>query len=213
MRGTLERLKSTLSDPTKTLDPKVKGFVRRAIATYERAVKASIGMPTYSDSSTLQSEARADIPTLPLSTYQLIERTCLIEKLASLGTTAGGFYASLTAGDLGPFTGTNKLARVKSVTSWTVPKADGTGQTSFAGVSVPAATGSTGDNILPIWSENWTPIGQGFPGIKTLFPLGDFPLYSAVENTIIVNHFTALGGTNGPTGIPVVFHVVIETLI
>jgi len=67
---------------------------------------------------------------------------------------------------------------------------------------------------MPAWAENWTQSGRGFSGIMTKFPLGDFPLYAASETaTIILRHFTALGGTGGISGVPVVFHVTIECLI
>lgn len=214
MKETLDVLREQLSDPHRKLTPPVKGWVQRVCSIYDKAIKASIGMPTFMDSSTLQREAPKDIPTLPLDGYQLIERTCLVEKFATLGTTAGGFYASLLASDLTEFVGVNKVYRINKVTSWTVPRAEGSvNQSGFAGVSVPVSSGASGDNILPIWSENYTPLGQGFAGVVTQFPLGDFPLYSSVEGTVILNHFTALGGAGGITGVLVVFHVVLETLI
>lgn len=178
----------------------------------ETAAKASIGMPAYSDGVTMQFEAPPDIPTVPLDGYQLVQRFCMINKLANSGTTAGGFYADLKADDLKTFT-TNQYYRVKSVTSWTTARGDNAGNTSFAGVSVPVQYGSSGTEVMPIWSENKTPIGKGFAGIKTMFPLGNFPLYSDADTTIICSHFTALGGTGGVAGIPVAFFVEIEALI
>lgn len=178
----------------------------------EAAAKASIGMPSYSDGVTSQFEAPPDIPTMPLDGYQLVHRMCKIDKLASSGTTAGGFYADLIASDLKNYT-TNQYYRIRSVTSWTTQRGDNTGNTSFAGVSVPVQYGTSGTEVMPIWSENKTPIGKGFAGIKTLFPLGNFPLYSEADSTIICSHFTSLGGTGGITGCPVVFIVEIEALI
>jgi len=210
MKKTIAGLIQHLSDPTKTTPPAVKRFVQRAITSYEQAVKASIGMPGYSDSVVTQTEASHDIPTLPLSGYQLIHRWCHIQKLASSGTTAGGFYAELKASDLLPFV-QNQYFRVKSVKSWTCPRADSIAA-SFAGVQVAASGSAGGTEVMPIWSENWTPAGVGFAGIHTRYPLGDFPQSSTAEGTVILTHFTNLGGTGGVTGMPVVFHVEIETL-
>lgn len=192
--------------------PKVKSFLRGASSILESAIKSSIGMPSYSEGVTSQYEASPDIPTMPLDGYQLIQRFCTITKLASSGTTAGGFYADLIATDLKNYT-TNQYYRIRKVTSWTSQRADNTGNTSFAGVSVPVQYGTSGTEVMPIWSENRTPIGRGFSGIVTTFPLGNFPLYSDLDNTIILSHFTSLGGTGGITGIPVVFIVEIEALI
>jgi len=210
MKETISGLIQRLSDPNRTTPIAVKRFVQRAINQYEQAVKASIGMPGYSDSVVTQSEASHDIPTLPLSGYQLIHRWCLVEKLASSGTTAGGFYAELKSSDLAPFV-QNQYFRVKSVKSWTCPRADSIAA-SFAGVSVPASGSAGGTEVMPIWSENWTPVGIGFAGIHTRYPLGDFPQSTTAEGTVILTHFTNLGGTGGVTGMPVVFHVEIETL-
>jgi hypothetical protein len=216
MKNRILGLKTYLSDPTKRPSPRVVKFVNLAIAQYELAVKASIGMPTYSDSVTLQYEAPKDVPTVPLDGYQLVQRTCYVPKLASSGTTAGGFYADLKSSDMAPFVGTQKYFRIKKVTSWTCPRANGNAnEACFAGVSVPVSDGNpAGTEVLPIWSENWTPIGQGFAGIVTQYPLGDFPqVQTGGTDSIILSHFTALGGTGGVTGVPVVFHVEIECLI
>lgn len=184
------------------------------VQTYETSVKASIGMPTTSESVTTQTEAGPDIPTLPIDSFQLIRRTCYIEKIANAGTTAGGFYAELKSNDLNVFLGTNKSFRINKVTSWTVARGDNQGNATFAGVSVPAVNGSAeSDSIMPIWSENRTPVGIGFAGIVTHYPLGDFPLYTGTNQSLILTHFTALGGTGGIAGMPVVFHVVIDCLI
>lgn len=204
-------LQEYLSDPTRQPSQRVVDFYNRAVADYEKSVKASIGMPTYSDSVTLQSEASKDIPTLSLDGYQLVHRICLVEKLATLGTTAGGFYANLIGTDLAPFT-KNTFFRLKSVTSWTGTTAGSVGS-GFAGVQVPVGTSSDGTEVMPIWSENWTPIGQGYAGIKTMYPLGDFPQIANTATAVICSHFTALGGAGGVTGVPVIFHVEIECLI
>jgi len=215
MKEKILGLKTYLSDPTRKPSPRVVEFVNAAIAQYELAVKASIGMPTYSDSVTLQYEASKDIPTAPLDGYQLVSRTCYIPKLATSGATAGGFYAVLNNTDLLPFVGPSKYYRIKKVTSWTAPRANGNAnEACFAGVNVPVTGPAGGTEVMPIWSENWTPIGQGFAGIVTQYPLSDFPQLAVDEATVIIlQHFTALGGTGGVTGVPVVFHVDIETLI
>jgi hypothetical protein len=202
-------------DPLRKAGPRAIEFLKRAIAQYENAVKASIGMPGFSDCVTTQHEAPKDVPTVPLQGYQLIKRVCYIPKLANLGTTVGGFYASLFNGDVSNFVGPQTYFRVSKITSWTVPRQDGNAnQATFAGVSVPVQTEAQGTENLPIWSENFTPVGQGFAGIVTQFPLGDFPQYSdAGAQVLICNHFTSLGGTGGVTNVPVVFHVEIETLI
>jgi hypothetical protein len=202
-------------DPLRKPGPKALEFLKRAIAQYENALKASIGMPGFSDCVTTQGEASKDVPTVPLQGYQLIKRVCYVPKLATLGATAGGFYASLFNTDLASFVGSQAYFRVSKITSWTVPRQDGTAnQSTFAGVSVPAGTESGGTENLPIWSENFTPVGQGFAGIVTRYPLGDFPQYSEIGATVLIcNHFTSLGGTGGVTGVPVIFHVEIETLI
>lgn len=215
MRRTIELLQQKLSDPTKQLSKGAKAFMKSAVLAYEQAAKASIGMPTYTDSVTLQFQAGNDIPTVPLSGYQLVHRVCYVPKSATSGTTAGGFFATLSNLDLAPFVGSQSFFRVKSVTSWTVPRQDGNvNQGSFAGVSVPGQSGPDGTEALPIWSENFQPVGLGFAGIKTLFPLGDFPQYSDTGTAVVItNHYTSLGNTGGVTGVPVVFHVEIETLI
>jgi len=211
MKERIEGIISFLSDPMKRVPQHIAVFVNKAIATYERAVKATIGMPTYSDSVTRQVEAPVDIPTIPLEGYQLLQRTCLVNKLASSGTTAGGFYATLKASDLQPYT-KNAYYRIRKVTSWTGTIGSNVGS-QFAGVQVPVGTASGGTEVMPIWSENWTPIGRGFAGIVTEFPLGDFPQFSTGDSNEILSHFTALGGAGGVTGVPVIFHVEIECLV
>lgn len=217
LRGIIELIKRDIHSPFRSPSKSAKSFLKDAIALYEQVLKASLGVPTYSDDSTIQSEAPNDIPTAPLSGLVPIQRTAYIVKSATSGTTAGGFYASLLPTDLGPWLSADSSARyfrVKKVTSWTAPRADGSlTQGTFAGVSVPVSFGSSGTEVLPTWSENWEPVGQGFAGIVTQFPLGAFPLYASTDTSSIVSHFTALGGTGGVTGITVVFHVVIETLI
>lgn len=218
LRTIIDAIKLDVHSPFRKPSKGAKSFLKDAIALYERVLKSSLGVPTYSDASTLQSEAPNDIPTAPLSGLVPIERTAYVVKTASSGTTAGGFYTDLVASDLGPWVtpSTGKYFRVKKITSWTVNRADGNiTQGTFAGVNVPVQFGTSGTEVLPAWSENYEPVGQGFAGIVTKFPLGDFPLYSGVstDTTIICSHFTALGGTGGVTGVPVVFHVVLETLI
>jgi len=210
MKERVQGLIRYVSDPNKRTPLAVVNFVKRAVEQYESAVKASIGMPGYTDSVVTQTSAPPDIPTLPLSGYQLIHRWCLVEKLASSGTTAGGFYADLLPSDLIPFV-KNLYFRVKSVKSWTCPRADSVAA-SFAGVSVPGTTATGGTEVMPIWSENWTPAGVGFSGIHTHYPLGDFPQSTTSDTNVILTHFTNLGGTGGVTGMPVVFHVEIECL-
>lgn len=222
--GGLARMKEVLmklttfltSDPHRQPSPRIIAFLKRAQHHYDLAVRASIGMPGFTDCVTTQTEGPRDIPTVPLSGYQLIKRVCYIAKSATQGSAAGGFFATLSNLDLAPFTGTNNaFFRVSKITSWTVPRADGTAnQATFAGVSVPAGDASQGTENLPIWSENFTPIGQGFPSIVTHFPLGDFPQYADNSTSqVICNHFTSLGNTGGITAVPVIFHVEIETLI
>jgi len=218
LRTIIDEIKADVHSPFRKPSKGAKSFLKDAIAKYEQVLKASLGVPTYTDDSTLQYEAPNDIPTASLSGLVPVQRTAYIVKLASSGTTAGGFYADLVASDFVPWTSSNtgKYFRVKEITSWTVPRADGAvNQASFAGVQIPVQFGSSGTEILPAWSENWEPVGQGFAGVRTKFPLGDYPLYSGVstDTTIICSHFTALGGTGGVTGIPVVFHAVIESLI
>jgi uncharacterized short protein YbdD (DUF466 family) len=213
MRERLGELRAFMdAHPKAFADNKVQKWLRGASNMLEAAARAAIGMPSYTDGVTNQYEAPPDVPTMPLDGYQLVHRMCLVTKLASSGTTAGGFYADLVATDLKNFT-TNQYYRVRAVTSWTTSRGDNAGNTAFAGVSVPVQYGTSGTEVLPIWSENRTPIGQGFAGIKTEFPLGDFPLYSEADTTIICSHFTSLGGTGGITGMPVVFAVEIEALI
>jgi len=211
MKGRLISLSKYLSDRNRQPSPRVVAFYNNAVKTYERAVKANLGMPTYSDSVTLQSEAPPDIPTLPLDGYQLLSRVCLVTKLASQGATAGGFFCNLIGSDLAPFVKTGYY-RIKSVTSWTANLPDKVG-TGFAGVSVPVGLATSGTEIMPIWSENWTPVGKGYAGIKTLYPLGDFPQVETTSTGVILTHFTSLGGVGGVAGVPVVFHVEIECLI
>lgn len=213
MKMRLEGLLAFLADPTKQASKRVREFVQDAVDSYELAMKASVGMPTYTDCVTLQGQAPVDIPTLPLDGFQLLQRVCPVTKLAALGTTVGGFYAELTPSDLAQFVGSSYF-RVKKVTSWTVPRADGSlTQGTFAGVQVPVGTEAGGTENLPIWSENWQPVGQGFAGVVTQYPLGDFPQYLSTATAAITRHYTALGGVGGIINVPVVFHVEIEYLI
>lgn len=213
MKKRLDGLLAYLNDPSKQASARVREFVHGAVEQYELALKASVGMPTYTDCVTLQSQAPVDIPTLPLDGFQLLQRTVPVSKLANLGTTAGGFYAELLPADIAQFVGSS-FFRVKNVTSWTVPRADGSlTQGTFAGVQIPAGGESGGTENLPIWSENWQPVGQGFAGITTQYPLGDFPQYASSATTFITRHYTALGGVGGVTNVPVVFHATIEYLL
>jgi len=174
--------------------------------------RASIGMPNYSDDTTLQYEGPRDIPCLPLDGYQFVQRTCYVPKIANLGTTAGGFYANLIVSDLAPFVAKDTPFRVSEFTSWTGPLQSG--QSEFSGVSVATQNGAQGTEVMPCWSENWTRIGEGYSGIRTVYPLGGFPLWVTTQAAeVIGSHFTSLGGTGGITGHPVIFHVVIEALI
>jgi hypothetical protein len=213
----INTLKCLLSDPFRRATPEAKSFVRQAIADYKSILEASVGMPTYTDNATLQYEAPNDIPTVPLSGLVPIQRTAYIVKQATGGTAAGGFFATLTSGDFAPWASdiSGKIFRVKQISSWTVPRADGgVQQGTFAGVSIASSAGSAGTEVTPIWSENFEPVGQGFAGIITKYPLGAYPLYTAngAAETVCL-HYTSLGGTGGVTGIPVIFHVVIESLI
>lgn len=215
MKEVLIKLTAFLTgDPHRQASPRIIAFLKRAQHHYDLAVRASIGMPGFSDCVTTQHEGPRDVPTVPLSGYQLIKRVCYVSKLATSGATAGGFFASLLPTDLAPFVGPNNFFRLSKITSWTVPRADGTvNQGTFAGVSVPVGGSTEGTENMPIWSENFTPVGQGFASIVTNYPLGDFPQLSDSSTSVICNHFTSLGGTGGITGIPVIFHVEIETLI
>lgn len=220
--GGLARMKEVLikltafltSDPNRQASPRIIAFLKRAQHHYDLAVRASIGMPGFSDCVTTQHEGPRDIPTVPLSGYQLIKRVCYVPKLATSGSTSGGWFSPLIASDLSPFVGPNNFFRISKITSWTVPRADGNiNQGSFAGVAVPASTETSGTEVTPIWSENWTPVGQGFASVVTNYPLGDFPQYQDSAISTICNHYTSLGNTGGISGVPVIFHVEIETLI
>lgn len=212
----IETLKTLLSDPYRKPSKEAKSFLRQAIADYKSNVDRMVGMPTYSDNSTLQYEAPNDIPTVPLSGLVPVQRTAYIIKVANGGTTAGGFFATLATGDFTPWVSSTSggIFRVKQITSWTVPRPESNlTQGTFAGVAVPAAAGAAGTEVTPIWSENWEPVGQGFAGIVTKFPLGAYPLYASGTAEVICTHYSSLGGVGGVTNVPVVFHVVIESLI
>jgi len=215
----IDDIQALFNNPFRKPNKAAARFLRDAIEQYERAVKATLGVPTYTENVTLQYEAPNDIPTVPLSGIVPISRTAYIVKLAAEGSAAGGFFCKLTVADLSNWVSTYDAAkyfRIKKLTSWTCPRQDGNvGQGTFAGVSIPVSASSTGTEVTPAWSENWEPVGQGFAGIVTKYPLGGYPLYSLVGDSSIsiCSHFTSLGGTGGVTGIPVVFHVEIETLI
>jgi len=219
MKAIIDDIQALFNSPFRKPNKAAARFLRDAIDQYERAVKASLGVPTYTEDVTLQYEAPNDIPTVPLANIVPIQRTAYIVKLADQGTTAGGFYAKLIVSDFTDWVSTTsgaKYFRIRKITSWTCPRADGSlTQGTFAGVTVPVSASSTGTEVLPAWSENWEPVGQGFAGIVTKYPLGDYPLYSLVGDASIsiCSHFTSLGGTGGITNVPVVFHVEIETLI
>jgi len=215
MKEVLTKLTAFLtSDPNRQASPRIIAFLKRAQHHYDLAVRASIGMPGFTDCVTTQNEGPRDIPTVPLSGYQLIKRVCYVPKTATSGSAAGGWFAPLTPFDLAAFVGPNNFFRISKITSWTVPRADGNVNTAiFAGVAVPAGTETSGTETMPIWSENWTPVGQGFASIVTHYPLGDFPQYQDSSTTAICYHYTSLGNTGGISGIPVIFHVEIETLI
>jgi len=212
----INTLKCIIEDPFRKPNKAAKSFLRDAIADYKSLQERMIGMPSYTDNTTLQYEGPNDIPTVPLSGLVPVQRTAYIVKTAGQGTAAGGFYATLFSSDLAPWvSSTNPIYRVKSITSWTVNRTDGSlTQGTFAGVSIPVSSGAAGTEVTPIWSENYEPIGHGFASIVTKFPLGGYPLYSTggvTENICL--HFTSLGGVGGIAGIPVVFHVTVETLI
>lgn len=212
----INTLKCVIEDPFRKPNKAAKSFLKDAIADYKATQERMVGMPTYTDNTTLQYEGPNDIPTVPLSGLVPVQRTAYIVKTATQGTAAGGFYATLTSNDMTPWVSTTaSIFRVKQITSWTVNRTDGSvTQGTFAGVSVPVSSGSSGTEVTPIWSENYEPIGQGFASIVTKFPLGAYPLYSSQGTAeSICLHFTSLGGVGGISGIPVVFHVVIETLI
>jgi hypothetical protein len=212
----INTLQALFSDPFRKPSSEAKAFLRQAIADYKKTAERMIGMPTYTDNTTLQYEAPNDIPTVPLSGLVPVQRTAYIAKVATGGSTGGGFFATLATGDLVPWvsTASGGVFRVKQITSWTVPRSDGSIlQGTFAGVAVPASSGSAGTEVTPIWSENWEPVGQGFAGIVTKFPLGAYPLYATGTAEVICSHYTSLGGVGGVTNIPVIFHVVIESLI
>lgn len=212
----INTLKCLLSDPFRKPSSEAKSFLRQAIADYKQNMERMVGMPTYSDNATLQYEAPNDIPTIPLSGLVPIQRTAYIPKVATGGTTAGGFFATLATGDFTPWVSSTSggIFRIKQITSWTVPRADGNIlQGTFAGVAVPASSGAAGTEVTPIWSENWEPVGQGFAGIVTKYPLGAYPLYASGTAEVICTHYTSLGGVGGITNVPVIFHVVIESLI
>jgi len=219
LKGIIESIKAHFARPGIKPSKAAKTFLKDAIRQYELVSKASIGVPTYSENATLQFEAPNDIPTAPLSGLNPVQRTAYIVKLANSGSTAGGFYATLQPQDFAPWVSADtgaKYFRVRKITSWTVPRADGgVQQGTFAGVSSPAQLGTSGTEALPTWAENWEPVGQGYAGIVTQYPLGAYPLYSVVGDgsAIIVFHYTSLGGVGGVTNIPVVFHALIETLI
>jgi len=212
----INTLMCLINDPFRKPSKSAKSFLKDAIADYKLTQERMIGTPTYTDNATLQYEAPNDIPTVPLSGLVPVQRTAYIVKTATQGSAAGGFYTTLTSNELSVWVSTAApIFRIKQITSWTVNRADGgIAQGTFAGVSVPASSGTAGTEVTPIWSENFEPVGQGYAGIVTKFPLGAYPLYSATgtgENICL--HYTSLGGTGGVAGLPVVFHIVIETLV
>lgn len=215
-KANIASLQKLFEDPFRKPNREAKAFLRQAIDEFRRATERSLGMPTYTDNTTLQYEAPNDIPTVPLAGLVPVQRTAYIAKVASGGSTGGGFFATLATGDLLPWVSTASagIFRVKQITSWTVPRSDGNIlQGTFAGVAVPSSSGSSGTEVTPIWSENWEPVGQGFAGVVTKFPLGAYPLYATGTAEVICSHYTSLGGVGGVTGVPVIFHVIIESLI
>jgi hypothetical protein len=160
-------------------------------------------------------EGDHDIPPAPLTGYMEVEYRARITKLATEGTSAGGFYASLKTSDLAPWVGnSSSLFRVKKISSWTAVQPTNGAGTGYHSSDILGQTGSEGTEILPSWVENWTSIGQGFAGIVSEFPLGALPIMSASGTAATIgNFFTALGGTNGASGIPVILDVVFACLV
>lgn len=184
---------------------KADKLIRKNIQLYSQ-----VGPATREDDVLAIREAPMDIPPLALKGYQLLERTVRIDKLATGGGTAGGFYAILAASDLTPYSAGG--FRVKKVTSWSAPCGNVT-ESQFAGLQVAGSYATSGTESLPTWVENWTRIGNGFAGVEVEWPMGDFLLFETSSTTTIATHYTALGGAGGVTGIPVVFDVIIECLI
>lgn len=187
-------------------NPSIRRTLRRNLDYYTGAVTT----PSIDDDVVTVKEAPYDIPPLALKGSQIIERRVRIEKLANGGTTAGGFYAELTAADLKVYS--TGGFRIKKLISWTAPVNNST-ESQFAGLLISGSAGSQGTESLSTWSENWTRIGTGFAGLEASFPLGDFLLFVQSDTTVIATHFTGLGGSGGASGIPVVFDVWLETLI
>lgn len=189
--------------------PRVRNRVKKLL----QIASADVTTPSLSDDVTVLTEGALDLPPVPRSGSQVIERKVRIFKQANAGTTITGFYAPLTTTDMNPFT--QGYARLKQVESWTIPRDDGKGNVEMSSVQVLHQEGASGTEVMPTWSTNWTRVGQGYSGIKTDFPLGDFPLFPTGSTVNLVNHFVGIGGSGASATdfLWVVFDVVLECLI
>lgn len=203
----LNKINSIL-DGNRPINDAVRKSLIRTINTLSS--NSNVGPTNLSDDVMSIRSAPHEIPAVALSGFQFLERRVRVTKLATSGTAAGGFYASLLPTDFSLYT--TSLFRIKKITSWTASVNSGT-DSQFAGLNTLEAQGSSGTEALPSWTEDFTRIGNGYAGVEVSYPMGDFLLFADTATAAIANHYTSLGGTGGVTGIPVVFDVIAEVCI
>jgi len=151
-----------------------------------------------SEQTTTMFEGPYDIPVANENGATPIERKVRIVKMASAGSATSGFYAQLKPSDFVDYV---QLAtsgfKIKEITSWSTSSEE----------AIVAFQTTSNDELLGNSVSNWTRIGEGFCGIITKFPMGDWPLYLANETADIIGHNV------GANSQKVIFDVILELLI
>jgi hypothetical protein len=152
-----------------------------------------------SEQTTTMFEGPFDIPVVNQDGATPIERKVRIIKSATAGSATSGYYANLVPGDFIDYV---QLAtsgfKIKEITSWSLGSEE----------AIVAFQTSSSDELLGNSVSNFTRIGEGFCGIITKFPMGDWPLYLANETANIIGH-----NVGSQAALKVVFDVILELLI
>jgi len=187
LRGTTEERRSLR---------KALGYL---FAMQERQGELGEGGAFNSEHTTTMFEGPFDIPVVNQDGATPIERKVRIVKAATAGSATSGYYANLVPGDFIDYV---QLAtsgfKIKEITSWSLGSEE----------AIVAFQTSSSDELLGNSVSNFTRIGEGFCGIITKFPMGDWPLYLANETANIIGH-----NVGSQAALKVVFDVILELLI
>lgn len=144
-------------------------------------------------------EAPFDIPVIAEDGATIIERHVRVVKPASSGTAGSGYYAQLLPTDLADYGQLSTSGvKIKRVTSYSLGSEE-------ARVAIQT---TSNDELLGAAVSNYTRIGEGFCGIVTDYPMGDFPLFLLNESSDILGH-----NVGSQSGLKVIFDVIMMILI